>query len=91
LHGKTFPPHPIDYYFLQLLSLKPYLFQPRDFIVCLDGNQERSEWPCRLQSNPSHTTFDRVPPEEAILGFHRASSATGQELDGFCISTFCAI
>jgi hypothetical protein len=38
--------HPNDHYFLQLLSLKPYLFQPRAFLFCIDDDQGRSEWPC---------------------------------------------
>jgi hypothetical protein len=70
--------HPIDHYFSQLLSLKPKLFQPHAFLVCLDDNQGRSEWPCQPHSNPRRATSDGVPPEAAILGFHCASAYTGQ-------------
>jgi hypothetical protein len=92
--------HPIDHYFLQLLSLKPLLFQPRAFLVCLDDDLGHSEWPCRPQSNPRRVTSDGVSPEAAILGFHRASANTGQtgapdqsdrsghELGEFSVSTF---
>jgi hypothetical protein len=95
--------HPFDHYFLQLFSPTPELFQPRAFLVCLDDDQGRSEWPCRPQSNPKRATSNGVPLEVAILDFYRASAHTGQtgvpdrsdrpgqELGEFSISTFCAI
>jgi hypothetical protein len=102
-HGRLRGYHPIDHYFLQLLSLKPKLFQPHAFLVCLDDDQGRFEWPCRPQSNPRRAISDGVPPEAAILGFHRApaytgktgapdrSDRSGQELDEFNVLTFRAI
>jgi hypothetical protein len=88
--GKTSPPykykgprpveghHLIDHLLSTILSPNPSFSNPCAFLVCLDGDQGRSEWPCRPWNNPRRAISDGIPPEATLIGFHCAPAYTAQ-------------